>query len=568
MLTLIAEQSARGSLERVIGRQLAREAGHSAEQLSTELRAERDTLGAFARQDLMRDVRVADIDKRVAMALAILRGGSPVRLDYLVVDPGGRVVAASDPGLIGPLPEWADKRWATSGEPGLAGPLVPSGGGASTFVMSTPIHDPDDGRRVLGTLVGLFDWERLTDVTERVRRDLASQGIAADVLLSRPDGSVIRGARSSKSRNSAQQAGLAAVASASLAGEPDYAVAEAAGLIIGRAALGADLPDWRLLVVEPRAHALAPAQRLSRHLILTMGFALVGALGLATLAARRVVQPLSELTRAIRGLPRGETTTGSVPVRSEDEVGTLAVAFNEMAAELDQAQRHLVEAEKFAFVGELAAGVAHEIRTALGVLRTSAQMLERSLPRDSGAEATELAQMIRAEVDRLAGVANDLLTLDRARPLHLERVRISEPVLRAVDFVAPQARQRGIRIVPSPAANEPWVSCEPELMYQVAINLLVNALQALASGGCIEVRVEDEADGYGGFEVRDDGPGIPATHRERVFQPFVTARPGGIGLGLTYVKRVVHDHHGQVTLESDAGSGTRVRIRIPVADDR
>jgi signal transduction histidine kinase len=569
ILVLIAERSGRESLERVIGHQLAREAGHTAERLSARLRSERETLANFARQDLMREVRVADIDKRVSMALATLRNGSPARVDYLVVDASRRVVAASAAGLIGALPAWADLRWATErGAPRVLGPTATAPGDPARLVMTTPIRDPDDPQRDLGTLVGLFDWERLTAATGRVREDLAAQGVAADVLVSRPNGAVIGGSRSSAAGDAVRLADLSGVARGVPDERPDYTVDESAGLIIGRAALASDLPDWKLLVVELRAHALAPARRLSGRLALTMGLALIAALAIATFEARRVVQPLSELTHAIRGLSLGEAGHLRVPVRTQDEVGTLAVAFNEMASELGRAQRDLVEAEKFAFVGQLAAGIAHEIRTALGVLGSSAQILERSLPEDAGAEAAELAQMIRAEVARLSDVANDLLTLGRARPLELEATPISDPLFRAVDFVGPKARDKGIRIDRSAPPGEPAVWCDPELMYQVAVNLLVNAIQALAAGGRIEARVLAVKDGTGGFEVWDDGPGIPEAIRERIFQPFVTARDGGVGLGLTFVKRVVHDHRGLVTLESEPASGTRIGVRLPLAEAR
>jgi signal transduction histidine kinase len=139
-------------------------------------------------------------------------------------------------------------------------------------------------------------------------------------------------------------------------------------------------------------------------------------------------------------------------------------------------------------------------------------------------------------------------------------------VFRAADFVGPQAQARGVRIARTAAADEPGVPCETELIYQVAINLLVNSIQALEHGGDVEVRILPARDGYGGFEVRDDGPGIPAELRERIFQPFVTARPGGVGLGLTFVKRVVHDHRGRISVESEPGSGTCFRIELPLAE--
>jgi signal transduction histidine kinase len=172
--------------------------------------------------------------------------------------------------------------------------------------------------------------------------------------------------------------------------------------------------------------------------------------------------------------------------------------------------------------------------------------------------------MIRAEVGRLAGVVNDLLTLSRRRPLAVEEGRLSEPVFRAVDFVAPRAREKGVRIERAVQAEEATLPRDSELMYQAAVNLLMNAIEALGHGDCIYVRILEEKDGHGGFEVRDDGPGIPSDLRDRIFDPFVTARDGGVGLGLTFVKRVVHDHRGSIFLESEPGAGTCIRIRLPL----
>jgi signal transduction histidine kinase len=238
-----------------------------------------------------------------------------------------------------------------------------------------------------------------------------------------------------------------------------------------------------------------------------------------------------------------------------------------MSAELARAQHDLVEAEKFAFVGELAAGVAHEIRTSLGVLKSSVHILDRALPADANDEVRELAQMIREEVGRLGGVVDDLLTLNPARPLRLEAGSLAPIVLRAADFANHSARTKGVRIeraaLPASEAN---VAREPELIYQVAVNLLVNAVQALGEGGVIEVAILPAREGYGGFEVRDNGPGIPEELRERIFQPFVTGRSGGIGLGLTFVKRVVHEHRGRISIASEPGAGTRVRVELPLAE--
>jgi signal transduction histidine kinase len=560
VLAVIAARSSSDSLERVIGQQLAREAGHTADRLSDLLLSELETLENFARQDLMREIRVADIDKRISAALSTLRDGSAVRRDYAVIGAAGSVVASSDPASIGTRPDWAP----AAGETGvLRGPAADASG--QTLLMAAAIPDPDAPERRLGTLVGRFDWRALTQVTAAVRDDLEAQGVAADVLLVGADGASIGGSAAAAGSPGARAPGLGAVA-AGAGRRPDFAVDAASGMIVGRASLAPSLPDWKLLVLEPRSDALAPVRRASHRLAAAMAVALVAALGLATLAARRVVEPLSELTRAVRGLSRRGGPGDPVPVRTDDEVGQLASAFNEMAADLDRAQRELVEAEKFAFVGELAAGVAHEIRTALNVLGSSTRILERSLPAGGDPEAAELAEMIREEVARLAGVVNDLLTLSRGHPLALEPGPLSEPVFRAADFVAPQARDHGIEIARSAPPDEPLVWRDAELIHQVAVNLLVNAIQALGHGGCIEIVVLAAQDGMGGFEVRDDGRGIPEELRERIFQPFVTARDGGVGLGLTFVKRVVHDHHGNVSVSSEAGAGTRFRIELPLVE--
>jgi signal transduction histidine kinase len=336
-------------------------------------------------------------------------------------------------------------------------------------VIATPVPDPDGSTAVIGALVGLYDWHQLTAVTRRVRDDLTSLGLPTDVLVVRRDGTVIGGSRSSTAQDALRSADWSDIAASAAQNRPDYVVESRAGFLVGRATLGSDFPDWRLLIVEPLSDALAPARRLTARLALALGLTLAAALALATLAARRVVRPLTELTHAIRGLSRGDSPSLRVPVRTEDEVGTLATAFNRMASELDQAQKDLVEAAKFAFVGELAAGVAHEVRTSLGVLRSSAQILGRSLPADAGEESSELAQLIRAEVDRLGGIVNDLLNLGRPRALHLERTPISIPVFRAIDFVEAQAQQKGIRLLRVPLEDDPAVLCDAELLYQVAL---------------------------------------------------------------------------------------------------
>lgn len=563
----IAQHNGNVTLQNLIGRQLAREAQHTRDRLIAILTRERETLESFARQDLMREVRVDDIDKRISVALATLRDGSPVRLDYLVLDRDERVVASSNPKWIGPRPGWLEARGPVESRTGrFADPIAARARGAPGVTLWTPVFDPDLSGEEIGMLVGLYDWSQLVRVIHDVRDDLADQGIRADVIIARHDGTRLAG-----TGNESLEEAIAST-DWNESGEPtslesDYHVLSTSEFLVGRATLGDGPSDWQVLIADPFSDAFAPVRRLTHRLALILALTLLIALAVATLAGRRVVRPLGELTTAVRNLSLSGLSTIRVPVRSEDEVGTLANAFNRMAGELDRAQGALVDAARFALVGELAAGVAHELRTSLGVLRSSVQIVERSLPEAGDEETLELMHLIRAEVDRLGGIVNELLELGRPRARKLERVSLAAPIDRALELVQSQASAANVELVRTGGHEDPEVTCDVEMIHQVALNLLVNAIQAIGSGGRVEVAIRKPRDGFVRVDVSDDGPGIAPEMIDRVFRPFVSARQGGVGLGLTFVQRVVSEHHGRVGVESEWGRGARFWFEIPLAEE-
>ncbi len=570
LFAIMVQQSGQASLQNLIGRQLAREAAHTRERLTAILRREKETLRSFAQQDLMREIRVADIDKRISAALMTLRDGNPVRVDYLVLDRTSQVVASSNPRLIGPRPEWLDHSTGSrSGTLKFADPITAQSLGAPGVFLMTPVADPDARLEPIGVLVGVYDWALLTRVIHDVKSGLAGQDIRADVVIARHDGTIIGGLAAGHLEESLANAKWDGVGAVGF-DRSEFYVLPGSELLVGRAALGPEFSDWQLLIVEPFSDAFAPVRQLTRRLGVTLVLTLAVALGLAAVAGSRTVRPLSELTAAVRSVSLSGLSKFRVPVRSEDEVGSLAIAFNRMASELDQAQQALVEAAKFALVGELAAGIAHELRTSLGVLRSSVQIVERTLPEDGDHEIVELAQLIRAEVDRLGEIVNELLDLGRPRSQRLERVSIASPLLRALELVHAQASAAGIELIwdsiDEERSQQREVLCDVEMIHQVALNLLVNAIQALESGGRIEASLIEAEDGYVGFEVKDDGPGIPADFVETIFRPFASRRKGGMGLGLTFVQRVVYEHHGRVSVDSEPGSGTSFRVELPAAE--
>ncbi len=559
---VLALSSSRAALAQVVGRQLIEEARNSADRLATVLRSERERLASFALQDVMREIRIADLDKRISSFLASVKRGCPACVDLLVLDGTGRVVAASTPSWIGKTEDALPHD--LSEEQTIAGPFQTANNDSVILRLMVPVPNPDTHHASLGRLVALLHWERETDVIVRVRKNLISVGLEASVFILDAHGLVIGAA--THASGPWQLGDTVALQPVHAAGRATTGYLDAAaGLLVGHARLPDDLPPWTIVVAEPLTNAFAPVRRMARLLAITLAGTLLAALVAALLAARRVTRPLAELTTVADAVGRGERLDAPVPVRSRDEIGTLTAAFNRMAADLKQAERDLVDAAKFSFVGELAAGVAHEVRTPLGVLRSSAQLLERSLDVKDD-DSRDLLRLLRDEVDRIERVVSSLLELGRPRTMHGELSPLGRILFRTADLIDAQARQKHITIERRPVEPDPVIFCDPELIYQVALNLLVNAMQILPEGGVIAISIVPAQDGYAGFTVHDNGPGMSEEVRARIFEPFFTRREGGAGLGLTFVQRVVQEHRGRVSVESRLGHGTTFRVILPVSE--
>ena len=567
VFAVIAIASARRALEDAVGRQLAEVAHDTAAEVSELLARERQNVDAWARQDLMREVLSGDPDKRISRFLGSLRESDAGYHQLVCTDASGRVVAASNPVLVGD--RYADRDWyrvAATGRNFLAGPVALDDADRA-IEIAAPIRDPDTPDRVIGTLLGLYDWRRGVTLAERIRQSEAALKFSVGVLILDANGVVIAEARGEQFATLAGRDLRAAGWSVAQRPRPHagYLREPHAAALVGFARLKGPRPDWTAVVLQPMRDALLPVSHMQRRLTLLLASVLLAGLGVAVLLADRMSRPLRALTRATREIAKIGATRRTVPVWSRDEIGQLAGAFNTMAGELKRAQDDLVQAAKFAFVGEVAAGVAHEVRTPLGILRSSAQILARTLPPDRP-EGMELVEMIIGEVDRLDGVVAGLLELARPREPLIEPTPLDRVVARALDFADGQAREKGIIVERVLSHEQRPARCDPEQIYQVALNLIVNALQILPRGGVITVRTLAAHDGRVGFEVTDNGPGIAPEVLGRIFTPFFTMREGGTGLGLALVQRIVQAHQGTVSVDSTVGRGTTFRVDLPACE--
>ena len=268
---------------------------------------------------------------------------------------------------------------------------------------------------------------------------------------------------------------------------------------------------------------------------------------------------------------------------SSDEIAAMLEVAERAAAILESSQllERMKERDRLAALGEMAAGLAHEIRNPLGAIKGAAQYLNpASLPGEDG----DLLQVIVEEVNRLNGVVTEFLDYSRPVKSQLAPTDVNDVLQRTVKLLQSQGLPSGIGIEVRLAPDLPRAVGDAEQLKQVFINLALNAVQAMPRGGTLSIRTLDPTGSQPSWRFadvsprrrsprgdlleirfRDTGEGIPAEARERIFIPFYTTKAKGTGLGLAICQRIVKAHNGTIAVESEPGQGTEFIVRLPVA---
>jgi signal transduction histidine kinase len=309
---------------------------------------------------------------------------------------------------------------------------------------------------------------------------------------------------------------------------------------------------------DPRVPLTTQIRRLYSSLVLASIGAVIASIFLGVLLARSLTRTLRELTTATQKVARGDLEQ-QVPVRSRDELGELAVSFNQMSSDLVKS-RDLRR--------QMTADIAHELRTPLTVVLGHTEALsEGQLPPDP-----ETFDIIFDETKRLNRLVDDLrtLSLSDAGELHLNQEQISPGELldRAAAARKKEARGNEIQLQIEAAEDLPEVNVDADRMTQVLVNLLDNALRYTPAGGQISLSARSAA-GSVELVVRDSGPGIPEEDLQHLFERFYRGdksrqrEEGGSGLGLAIAKSLVESQGGQIIVESKPGEGAKFIIRLP-----
>lgn len=336
--------------------------------------------------------------------------------------------------------------------------------------------------------------------------------------------------------------------------------------VIGASA-SLDHYGWLFVTEVPASDALRDLGALrTLSLFLGAAFALL-VLSVGWWMAGSMVAPLQRLVQAARGLGAGDLTV-RVPEPGADEIGELMEAFNEMAsamaADRDRIaglhRREIERAQQLATVGELASGVAHEIKNPVVGISNGLDLVLRRVDDPALAPITEEMQR---QLKRIEGAVRDLLAFARPAPPQLARTDINHVVTRALSLVGPAAGKRRVHVDAELAEELPPLTLDAELIRQALVNLLMNAVQVSVEGGSVRVKTHASADRVS-VAIEDQGPGLSADELDQIFKPFYTTRHSGTGLGLSITRGIVEQHGGQVDVTSEPGEGATFTVHLPV----
>jgi len=331
---------------------------------------------------------------------------------------------------------------------------------------------------------------------------------------------------------------------------------------------------WGVVVRQPTEESYAVAEQNLFFLVVVFFCSLLAALGLGIYLARKISGPVTVLLDGVKQVAAGDLGT-KIPVETGDEIGQLALAFNDMTGklklhmeEIDKAhsevlktQKQLLQSEKMAAIGQLAAGLAHEIYNPLNVISGFTEVLIKQ------GQHTEAGKKHLEEIYRETGRCQNLIAelLRFAKPKKSGRDLADLGVLlgETISLVQAQAKTQGIVVTTAIPESLPAVLADKDQMKQVFLNLLLNACQAMPSGGELHIKTYVSA-GSLAVDIKDTGIGIKAQDIQNIFNPFFTTKAEGTGLGLALSFAVMESHGGAINVKSEEGKGAVFTIILPL----
>lgn len=275
---------------------------------------------------------------------------------------------------------------------------------------------------------------------------------------------------------------------------------------------------------------------------------------------KNLTEPIKDLVGFTEQVAEGNLD-GQYQIKTQDEIGDLALAFNQMTQELKQSRDKLIQAERLATAGKMSASFAHEIRNPLSSMRMLSQMLMQKL--ETSDEQRQSLQYILEEIERIDNIVKGLMDFARPTTLNLEQQPLMPALQSVLALMEANLTHHQIQLVSEFASDLPDFQFDSDKIKQAFMNVVLNAMEAMPQGGTLTVATFKHENAVC-IKVTDTGIGISEEDIEHLFEPFFTRKEKGTGLGLANVKRILEEHGGTVEIESTPGEGTTVSLWLPL----
>ena len=322
-----------------------------------------------------------------------------------------------------------------------------------------------------------------------------------------------------------------------------------------------------LLLFTTATLSLAGPERHTVLIVAASGAVVICGVSIGVLAYL-IQRPMVELQRKVAVISEGNLDVAVSFAGRNDEIGDLGRNFNHMMQQLRESRKEIEtmhrtqmsRAEHLATLGEMATGLAHEIRNPLAGIAGVIEIIGRDLPPTS--PAREMVKDVRLEINQINRILTDLLETARPHPPRMMRSNLNTTVEHAVMLARQQVLSQPIKIELEQAPDLADVEHDSDQIHQMVLNLLLNAVQAIDGHGTVRVVIGSKDD-CASVTVTDTGRGIPEQQLTQIFRPFYTTRGNGTGLGLSLVRRILDEHHGRINVTSEVGKGSTFEVLLP-----
>jgi len=572
-------------LTKDIKRNLEIEASSIMQEVDWHLFERIQNIMAWQKLAVMQDIRVHDIDKRLAYFLYEMNKGYHGIYDFLLVlDNQKKLIASSDLKFSYPIPDLHQNTWQAIDVDKQA-LYIQSGTVANNFFcLGIPIQDQFQVG-ILGYFYTAINWDGIYRILESPLPFLENSDHAYTLVVDQNNKIIAASQQLRKAGLLYTQLPKSLRLKESVTDAQNHSLPFLGHLLlkeqitkvqtINTPFLGANTwlvaqakstghrsyqgLGWKVLVMHPKDNALQPVYDIWKILLFFISFTTILTTILSFWNAQRIAKPIIQLAKFTRDYMLNPKQTPP-SIQATGEIRELNEQFNKMICYLEQSQQDKVRMAKFAVIAEMAATMAHEIRTPLGILRSSAQMLSRE--KNLSPIAEEMLGFINSETTRLNDLVTTLLNSSQTRELHFVKHDLAMAIEHILELLRATATKKHIQINFQKPNSPCILAYDWDQILQVFLNLVMNAIQHTPKSGSIRITLSDEIN-HLLVLVTDTGSGISDEYKARIFEPFFTKRQDGIGLGLMVVQQIIHAHQGEIKVSDSASGGACFAIQLP-----